>query len=172
MQVFKLPLLFLSCLIVLASCERVVERDVIVDNIIYGIDTVPVYTSSADKDKVKTSTQFISTMYSNLYFQPIGANTLSNLSLLQLANGDKGLANDLILGSFIIDPAVQATIPSMDDMRLDPEAFVDQTYLRFFLRLPTAYERFGLVQMIEDDTELSPEDIYRAFCLSNEYLFY
>ena len=63
-------------------------------------------------------------------------------------------------------------IPSDAEMRADVEKFVQETYLRFFLRVPTAYEVFELKKEIENDPELTPELIYQAFALSNEYKFY
>ena len=173
MQVFKLTaILMLLAAVGFSSCERTVERDVIIDNVLFGIDTIPVYSSAAEKNRVKTPTQFVSTLYANLYLRPISSSTLSDLSLLQLSNGDKGMVNELFIQSFLADPVVQDGIPSYDEMRNEPEQFIRDSYLRFFLRLPTAYESYGLVQKIENDAELTPESMYRAFLLSNEYYFY
>lgn len=162
------------CLAALAAagCRKTIEQDVIVDNVIYGIDTIPVYASSADKDRFKTPTQFVSTLYSHLYLQPIHSTKLAELSLLQLAHGDKGLVNELIVESFLADEQVQATFPTDAGMRSDPEAFLRTAFLRFFLRHPTAYESHGLVQLIESEPDLSVMEVYRAFLLSNEYYFY
>jgi len=148
------------------------ERDVIVDNLIYGIDTIPVYSSSAEKDKLKTTTQFVSTAYSQLYLRPIPSETLNELSLLRSAHGDKNLIGELVISHFLADDAVLATLTTETEMNTDPEAFVEQTYLRFFLRLPTAYERYALSRQILSDPETTVIEVYRAFLLSNEYLYY
>lgn len=155
-----------------SSCQRTIEQNVIVDNVLYGIDTIPVYASASEKDRIKTTNQFISTLYSHLYFRPISSAFLAELSLVQLSNGDKGMTNDIIIESFLDDSDVQASLPSNEEMRADPEAFVEQTYLRFFLRNPTAYERYGLADRITDNADMTPEDVIRAFLLSVEYYYY
>ena len=70
------------------------------------------------------------------------------------------------------DPAVLANIPSDADMRGDVDQFVEDCYLRFYLRKPTAYEQYALSDMIELDADMTVVDVYRAFLLSNEYMFY
>ncbi len=157
---------------VFAGCERTIERDVIVDNLIYGIDTIPVYGSSAEKDKLKTTTQFISTAYTQLYNRPIPSGTLNELSLLRLSNGDKNLIGELVISHFLEDDAVLATLPTNEEMWIDLDDFIDKTYLRFYLRLPGSYERLALRRQIELDPETTSPEIYRAFLLSNEYLYY
>ena len=68
----------------------------------------------------------------------------------------------------------QRVVPT--DTELEPDDRIDQfvidTYVRFFQRLPTEYEKHYLVDEITDDTLLTPEAIYIAFALSNEYQFY
>ena len=155
-----------------SGCQKVIEQDIIVDNVIYGIDTIPVYASAADKDRIKTPTQYISTLYSHLYFRPISSQILADLSVLQLANGGKQLVNDLIIESFLLDDEVVSTLPNATEMRDDIDDFVEMTYLRFYLRYPTAYEKFGVIRMIEEDADITPLEVYRAFLLANEYYFY
>lgn len=155
-----------------SGCQKVIEQNIIVDNVIYGIDTIPVYASAVDKDRIKTPTQYISTLYSHLYFRPISSQILADLSVLQLANGSRQLVNDMIIESFLLDEEVLGTLPNAMEMRDDIDDFVEMTYLRFYLRYPTAYEKFGLIRMIEEDAEITPLEIYRAFLLANEYYFY
>ncbi|MBI1193038.1 MAG: hypothetical protein GC205_07685 [Bacteroidetes bacterium] len=162
----------MAWVLLFGACERTLERDVIVDNLIYGIDTIPVYSTSAEKDKLKTTTQFVSTAYSQLYLRPIPSGTLNDLALLRSSHGDKNLIGELVISHFLADNAVLATLPSDAEMNTDPEAFVELTYLRFFLRLPTAYERYALSRQIVSDPETTVVEVYRAFLLSNEYLYY
>ena len=164
--------LLLSAGIFLVGCDRIVERNVIVDNLIYGIDTVPVYALSADKTKLKTTTQFVSTAYTQLYLRPIPSSTLNDLSLLRLSNGDKNLIGELVISYFLDDDAVLATIPTPEEMWIDLDDFVEMTYLRFFLRLPGSYEKLALRRQIEVYPDTTPREVYRAFLLSNEYLYY
>jgi len=172
MQVFKFlsPIVFAS--ILLGSCKKEITQEVIYDNIIYHIDTVPVYSSSLEKDRLKSPLQYISSVFSNLYFSSVPSNVLDNLAIYRLSIGDKSLVNEMIINAMLEDPVVLANIPTDTEMRDDVEAFIETTYLRFFLRNPTEYEKYSLREMIETDPELDPVEIYRAFLLSNEYQFY
>ena len=159
-------------LIAVTSCKKEITQNVVYDNVIYQVDTVPVYSSSAEKNRLKTPLQYISSLYSNLYFSSIPGNTLDNLVIYRTSLGDKTLVNEMILNAMLNDPAVQANIPSVADMNADIDAFIDETYLRFYLRNPTEYEKYGLKNIILADPTMTPTDIYRAFLLSNEYQFY
>jgi hypothetical protein len=159
-------------LVFASSCEREVIRDVRVDHILYGIDTVPVYASSAEKDRLKTTSQFISTAYTQLYLSPIPSGVLNELSLLRQANGDKLAIGELIISYMLASPEAQATIPSQAEMGADYDAFIRQTYLRFYLRLPTAYETHALRVMLQNQPDLQPVEVYRAFLQSDEYQYY
>ncbi len=162
-----------ACVLAIAgpSCKPV-EKDLVIDDLVYGIDTIPVYASAAEKTRLKSESQFLGTAYANLYLQPIGSSTLNELALVRLANGDKGLIGELVLENFLNDPTAQATMPSNADMRADLDAFVESTYLRFFQRLPGAYEQVAVRRLIEADPDMDPIDVYRAFINSNEYLYY
>lgn len=174
MQASKLLIVSGLCcsLLITASCKKDIVQEVVYDNIIYGVDTVPVYQSNEEKDRVKTPLQYISGLYSNLYFSSIPGNLLDNLVIYRLSMGDKTLVNELILNAMLQDPVVLANMPTDDDMREDVEQFVDECYLRFYLRNPTAYEQYAMTEMIESDADMTVVDVYRAFLLSNEYMFY
>jgi hypothetical protein len=133
--------------VLVSSCTPV-EKELLLDDLVYGIDTVPVYATAAEKTRLKSESQFLGTAYANLYLR------------------------ELVLEKFLNDPDVQATMPSDSEMRADLEAFVQATYLRFFQRLPGAYESVAIQRQIENDPELSPTDVFRAFINSNEYLYY
>lgn len=157
-------------LLLTSACKKVVEEEVTYDQAIYGINTQVVYSSSAEKTRQKTPVQYISILYGDLYGARIPNNELNNLSLLSTANGDKGMVNELILSHYLNDPGLE--LPSDADMHSDPEAFVQQTYIRFYKRNPTPYEKIFFVNFIEDDPELTVEVLYTSFILSNEYYFY
>lgn len=95
---------------------------------------------------------------------------MTDLSEVRTAIGDKAVADELILNDYVHSPNVQ--IPTNQQMRADIDQFVEATYLRFFLRLPNAYEKHFLKNAIQNDTQLTPELIYTAFSLSNEYKYY
>lgn len=158
--------------IAFSSCKKEIIQEVVYDNIIYQVDTVAVYENALEKDRLKTPLQFISSVYSNLYFSSIPSNILDNLVVYRQSIGDKLLVNELIINAMLEDPLVLINIPDNMEMRDDIPAFIEITYLRFFLRYPTEYEAYGLQEMIESDPDMSAVDVYRAFLLSNEYQFY
>lgn len=158
--------------ITLFGCQKetTLTTNPIVDNYIYDVNGEIVYQSSLQKNKQKTPEQYISILYANLFQTSIPVDVLGVLGEVRVAIGDKQMANELILNGFVHEPDV--LILSNNEMRNNIDQFIDQTYLRFFLRAPTAYEKFELKKMIEDDTNLTPELIYQGFALSNEYQFY
>lgn len=154
----------------LTSCKKTIIQNPIYDNIIYNVDTVYVYTSNVEKTKQKTSTQYLSILFADIFQQTIPSNTLADLDELSLALGDKVLANGLVINGFVNFGS--AIIPTDAQMRADVDAFVEDTYRRFYLRKPTAYEKHYLVDLINGDAGLTPILIYSSFAESNEYLFY
>jgi hypothetical protein len=95
---------------------------------------------------------------------------LSDLTLIREATGDKQMADELFLNTFTNDGG--AVIPSNNEMRADLDRFITETYLRFYLRLPNPYEIFEIKKAIDEDEDMTPDIIYQAFALSNEYKFY
>jgi len=169
----KKNLLIYSSLILLlssASCKKDIIQKVIYDNTIYGVVPVNLYSSNADKTKQKSAEQFVSILYSNLTNQTIPADDLNHIAEVTYSIGDKGLVNTMLLENFLNSPEIE--IPSMQEMRNDVGTFVLNTYLKFYLRKPSEYEKYFFTNMIETDTTITPEMVYAAFAQSNEYLFY
>lgn len=159
-------------LLAFSSCkkETTVINQPVVDNYIYGVNGENLYQSNVEKNKQKTPEQYISILYANLFQTSIPQGDLVDLAEVRLCIGDKQAADELIINSFVNSDNV--TIPSDAEMRADIDQFIEETYLRFFLRKPSAYEIFELKKEIEDDAGLTPELIYQAFAVSNEYKFY
>jgi hypothetical protein len=137
---------------------------------IYDVGTEVVYETNGEKNKEKSSTQFISILYSNLFQTSITQEQLNKLSELRLAIGDKQIADNLIINAYVHNGVVQ--IPTDATMRANVDQFVEDTYLRFFLRKPTPYEAQYMKESIETDAGMTPDLIYSAFAESNEYKFY
>ena len=173
MQAFKITVI-LCFFIFLFSCTREsqITADITIENVIYGLDDVPLYTSSVDKNKQKTNTQYLSTIYSDLYQTTIPGSNLATLSNMLLASGDKIMMSELITNAFMNDAPVQALVPTQAEMNTDLDAFIRSTYIRFYLREPTEFEKYYLKKIIEEDTSITPEIIYTSFATSNEYWFY
>ncbi len=165
-------LLLLSFIVFFFSCrtDQTIINETIVDNYIFDINSEKIYQSNLDKNKVKTSEQFISTIYSHYFQSTVQLNDLSDLSLLDYAIGDKQLSAEIISNSLLSSSNV--IIVSDDEMRLDIESFINDTYLRFYQREPSSYEVFELKKLIESNIDLTPMLIYHAFTTSNEYKFY
>ncbi len=160
----------IALLAFLASCQETVIQETVHDNVIYEVDTVSIYTSNVEKDKLKSSIQFISILYADLFKQAITSATLARLDELKLSIGDKGLANEMIITDFLQDAGVE--LPSDADMRNDIASFVNDTYIRFYARQPTEYEAYYMASMIEQDPGMTPALVYLSFMLSDEYLYY
>jgi len=164
------PISFLLLLLISFGCKKEIEEKVVYDNIIYQVDTTRLYSSSAEKTKQKSQTQYISILYSDLFNTNISGVELSDLSELSLAMGDKSMANELTLSHYLNSTALDKV--SDAEMRADVKAFVETTYLRFYQRNPSPYERLYLTDVIDKDPLLTVVDIYTSFILSNEYYYY
>lgn len=165
-------LAFILIMVFNFSCNKDTEiiKQPVIDGYIYDVNSEPIYQSNAEKNKEKTTEQYVSILYSNLIQQSIPQEDLTDLSLIRRAIGDKQLSDELIINSLVNNPSV--IVPTNQEMRTDVDAFVEDVYLRFFLRNPTAYEKYELKQEIESDPDLTPQLIYTSFAISNEYKFY
>ncbi|MEO1713972.1 MAG: hypothetical protein AAFU60_11635, partial [Bacteroidota bacterium] len=63
-------------------------------------------------------------------------------------------------------------IPSNQEMRADIETFIEETYKRFYVRIPTEAEKTWWINYLESNTDVDPELVYFSFATSNEYYFY
>ena len=63
-------------------------------------------------------------------------------------------------------------MPSNEEMRVNVEHFVIETYRKFYVRSPGELELTWFVNYIESNPKLTVEIIYTSFAASDEYLFY
>jgi hypothetical protein len=158
----KITLLFF-CLSVLAiSCKK--------DDIIYDVSQVNATSYNANKNKLKTISQYISILYANLFQKALSANELVEITNCIESIGDKEVAHEIILSNFMNKSGV--AIPSDSLMRTDVNAFIEQTYKRFYVRDLTEAEREFFLNFFVSHPDVSVEMVYSAFSLSNEYQFY
>lgn len=160
--VSKLFLIFAFCL-VFSSCKK--EED-----ILYGVKGVEVFPQGADKGKVKSPEQFLSILYANLFQQALPSNQLVQLSRLVQSIGDKDVAYEIIISNFMNRPDV--ILPTNEEMREDIEAFIEDTYKRFFVRPPSEIEKVYFINYLENNQDVTPELVFFAFALSEEYRIY
>jgi hypothetical protein len=169
-RTFWIAILFIC----ITSCtrEEQIIADITIENIIYGVNDVPIYSSNVQKNKQKSNTQYLSTVYSDLYQTTIPGNDLVNLTGILRSSGDKIMMSELIINNFLNEQIVQGFLPTQAEMHNDIDVFINNTYIRFYLRIPTELEKHLLKTMIEKDSGITPEMIYLAFSSSNEYWFY
>lgn len=153
--------LIVAILLLFTACKK---------EYIFGVDDVDVVQNSASKNNVKTTTEFVSIAYSDVFGTTIPQNYLTKLSLAYLSFGDKKLVEDIIIKNMLNAPGVQ--LPSQQTMLADIDLFVTNTYKKFYNREPGEYELWKMKQLIEADQTITPELIYYAFLTSDEYRYY
>ena len=158
----KITLLFFCLSVFATSCKK--------DDIIYDVNQVNATSYNANKNKLKTISQYISILYANLFQKALSANELVEITNCIESIGDKEVAHEIILSNFMNKSGV--TIPSDSLMRTDVNAFIEQTYKRFYVRDLTEAEREFFLNFFVSHPDVSVEMVYSAFSLSNEYQFY
>ena len=158
----KITLLFFCLSVFATSCKK--------DDIIYDVNQVNATSYNANKNKLKTISQYISILYANLFQKALSANELVEITNCIESIGDKEVAHEIVLSNFMNKSGV--TMPSDSLMRTDVNAFIEQTYKRFYVRDLTEAEREFFLNFFASNPDISVEMVYSAFSLSNEYQFY
>lgn len=140
------------------------------DHIIYEVNSVDANAVDVEKNNLKSDEQYISILYSNLFQQSLSANELFEIIDLIESVGDKETIHEVILSSFMNSP--DKIIPTDIEMRSNLDQFIENTYLRFYVRHPSQAEKAWFRNFIATDPNVSPELVYLSFALSNEYLYY
>ncbi len=161
-RALRFVLLGLGGLLLLGACTE--------KSYVYEVNEVIVEPNNAEKDKGKTTNQFISILYSNMYQQALSSDQQVDLSELIASIGDKEIAYETIIAKFLTDPNI--VLPSKAEMQADPAQFVIDTYQRFLVRTPSQAEKAFFVNYIESHPDVTPELVYVAFATCNEYYFY
>lgn len=146
----------------LAGCRK--------DIYVYEIDDVTILPVNSQKIKPKTTTQYISILYTNFFQKAISPNAMLEAQKAIESIGDKQVAFDILVSKYMNDPRV--ILPSTTEMREDPEAFVRATYRRFLVREPTEAELNWMINYITSRPDVTPEHFYFAFATSNEHFHY
>ena len=160
----KLKILFLALICIgIASCKKDIDY-------VYDVNDSTVSQPGVIKLNVKSTLEFISIAYSDLFGTSIGAGDLTDMSLCYLAFGDKKFIEDLIIRNFLNKPGV--IIPTQASMTADVPAFVSATYRKFYNRDPNEFEKWQVIDMINGNSAITPELVYYSFMTSDEYRFY
>ena len=165
MRIFKT--LLLSCfLLSFIQCKK--DR-----NTRYEIVETPSYGDNLNKDKHKTNIEFHSILSTNLFQKPSSINELTRTDRVIQSCGDKTLINEVIISNYM--NSSQVILPSRKRMVDSTERFVEETYVRFFIRRPTEAEKTWFINFInanKSNPSFRPELVYTAFSASDEYMFY
>lgn len=161
---FLLKLLMPAMLFLfVSSCKKETEY-------IYEVDPVTSRKDEINKGIPKSTVEFISIAYADLFGETIPQNSLGKLTLLYLSFGDKFLIEDMLIKNMLNSPSV--SLPDDQSMRSDIPLFVKNAYLKLYNREPNELEAFTLQKFISDDTQITPELVYYSMMTSDEYRYY
>ncbi|MBX7241399.1 MAG: hypothetical protein K1X92_06590 [Bacteroidia bacterium] len=136
----------------------------------YELNEVSVNPYNSGKTKRKTEQQYISILYANLFQKAISANELIEIEKVIASIGDKELVHEVVVSNFMNRSGI--IVPSKADMLADKDAFIRDTYKRFYVREPSIAEKTWWINYITANPQVNPELVYVSFALSEEYLFY
>ena len=158
----KLILIF--SILLLFSCKK--EK-----KITYQLNDVTIENNTANKDHLKSTIEFISIAYSDIFGTVISANKLADLSQIYKAFGDKKLIEQMVIKNFLNEPSIQ--ISQIDRSSTSTiNSFVQNTYTKLYNRTPDEYELWFVADMIQKDTTLTSALIYFSLMTANEYRYY
>ena len=157
-------IIFLLSVLTLVSCKK--EKKAV-----YGLNDVNISQNSANKDHLKSTTEFISIAYSDIFGTVITTDKLADLSTMYRAFGDKKLIEEMVIKNFLNESTIQ--IPQIDrTSEITIQNFVSNSYKKLFNRTPDEYELWFVADMILKDDALTAELIYFSLMTANEYRYY
>jgi hypothetical protein len=159
----KWILFLIAGMIVFSACRKKAVYD-------YEVNSVPVNSTLAGKDKEKTEQQYIAILYANLFQKALSVTDLIQITDLIESIGDKDVAHEIVISNFMNRPDI--VIPERDSIMQDLPVFINETFQRFYVRQPTAAEFTYFETYINTHPTVTPELVYFSFALSNEYRFY
>ena len=150
--------------LILFSCKK--EK-----NVIYQLNDVTIEQNSANKDHLKSTTEFISIAYSDIFGTVISINKLADLTTIYKGFGDKKLIEQMVIKNFLNEPT--NLIPVIDTTSVTTiKDFVTDAYKKLYNRNPDEYELWFVADMITKDNDLTAELVYYSLMTSNEYRYY
>ena len=158
----KILLVFLIS-VVFTSCKKETKY-------IYEVNDVQVSQEDIGKGIPKSTIEFLSIAYSDIFGNTISQNQLNRLSLLYLAFGDKKLLEDLLIKNMINRP--ESLLPSNQTMRADVDLFIVNAYQKLYNRSPNELEVFTLKKNINENAQMTAVMVYYAMMTSDEYRYF
>ena len=157
-------IIFLLSILIIVSCKK--EKKVI-----YHVNDINITQNAAAKDHLKSTTEFISIAYSDIFGTVITTDKLADLSTMYRAFGDKKLIEEMVIKNFLNESTIQ--IPQIDrTSEITIQNFVSNSYKKLFNRTPDEYELWFVADMILKDDALTAELIYFSLMTANEYRYY
>jgi len=120
------------------------------DNTRYEVIDTSSYGDNLNKDKDKSNIEFHSILTTNLFQKPSSINELTRTDRVIQSCGDKTLINEVIISNYMNSNLVK--LPSRKRMVDSTELFVQETYVRFFIRRPSEAEKTWFVNFINANT--------------------
>lgn len=136
----------------------------------FELNNETLYPSSAGKDKLKTNEQYVAILHANLFQYALSPNDLFEINNVFESIGDQELAREVLISNFMNKDDV--ILPSEAEMDEDIDAFIIETYKRFFVRTPTEAEKKWVKGFVESNEFMNPELVYFSFALADEYMYY
>lgn len=136
----------------------------------YLVNDVSVDDNSTEKTHRKSTTEFISIAYADLFGTSIPQSKLVNLSVAYSSFGDLAVIEERIISNFLNDPSV--VIPAQPSVNGDTTQFIVNLYKKFYNREVTEFEKHYWINLIRNNTNATPFTIYFAMMTSDEYRFY
>jgi hypothetical protein len=156
--------IYILLLVLAASCKK--EK-----SFLYEVEPVDVsQQGGSGKNNVKSTTEFISIAYADIFGTNISSSYLQALNTVYTAFGDKKLIEDRIIRSFLNDSA--AVIPASVNVNGDTTLFIVNTYKKIYNRDPNEFEKYYSVQQIRSNPYMNARVIYYALMTSDEYRYY
>ena len=137
---------------------------------LYELNEISLSGSAADKNKMKSNQQFVSILFTNLFQSGIASSDVFEIDRLFQSLGDAEVAKEILISNFFNDAGVQ--LPTVAEMNTNPDGFIEETYKRFFVRLPNEAEKTWVRNFIQSNPYMTPELVFFAFALINEYQYY
>jgi hypothetical protein len=162
---YKTFAVVLAVLVFTSSCKKEAPT-----TYIYGVNGVGVTQDGVSKPNVKSTIEFISIAYSDLFGNTINQATLTDLATAYVSFADRKLIEDMIIRNFLNAQGVD--IPTLTEMNADVPAFIINSYKKFYNREPNEFELWQMENLIASDAAITPELVYYAFMTSNEYRYY
>lgn len=159
----KKSALFIFLIGMLFSCT--IEKDVE-----YEVDGVSVPLSGGEKVNQKSTTEFISIAYADLFGTEIPQSRLVNLSIAYTSFGDLRVIEDRIIRNFLND--TNAIIPPLPSVSGDTMLFINNSYKKFFNREASEFEKYQWRELIRSNPSADPLTVYYSLMTSDEYRFY